>query len=286
MAGYNAENLLMTFDDQLKRIFDTAVAELIELTGSERKQARQQGVEDGRAQGWDDGREQGRFEGRSEAEQESRVALEAAVEAVRAEALADLASLDRLLDAIRAIDRGRSLGEILETLVSCAARETARAGVLLVHGDRLRGWRFAGFDGPDDERTGDLPLDQAGILADAMRSGAVASGAMSTAGFTSARAAAPRFANLETAEHSLAVPIVLSGEVVAVLYADQGRQSQSAARGRKIWPAVLEVLARHAARSLEALTAIKAARAMSGSGAAPPARSVTLAASETRPSVA
>src|SRR5262245_20219089 len=53
LAGYNAEKPLMTFDDQLKRVFDTAMAELIELSGSERRQVRQQAVEEGRTQGWE-----------------------------------------------------------------------------------------------------------------------------------------------------------------------------------------------------------------------------------------
>jgi len=60
----------------------------------------------------------------------------------------------------------------------------------------------------------------------------------------------------------LAVPILVDEQVVAVLYADdegvQGREVPSA------WPERVELLARHAGRCLEALTARSAARARAG----------------------
>src|SRR5262249_61233172 len=78
-----------------------------------------------------------------------------------------------------------------------------------------------------------------------------------------------------------AVPIAIADEVAAVLYADQGTgdsradeiargpstplanaSSSAGAPSQPGWPEALEVLARHAARCLEALTALKAARAV------------------------
>jgi hypothetical protein len=54
------------------------------------------------------------------------------------------------------------------------------------------------------------------------------------------------------------VPLTISGEVVAVLYADQGRDGDAPAS----WTDVIETLARHAARALEAVTAFTTARAL------------------------
>jgi hypothetical protein len=271
LARYNAENPLMTFDADLKRVFDAAVAELTELSNTERQRAREEGLTQGRAEGWENGREQGRAEGRSEAEQQSRIAIDAAVAAVRAETAADAAAIDRLLDAVRAIDRAHSLAEVLDTLVGCAAREVARAGVLLVRDDRLVSWRFIGFDSLG-ARGLDIPLSEGGVIAEAVRTGSTASGE------TGGEAGAPRFAALEKGHESLAVPVTLGGAAVAVLYADEGAVAGHApAHGRQTWPEALEILTRHAARSLEALTAAKAARAIADAPAT--ANRVRLAAS-------
>src|SRR5207247_10743475 len=53
---------------------------------------------------------------------------------------------ERLLAAIRAMDRARSLTEIFDALSVGAEREAPRAAVLLVRDATLRGWRFTGFD--------------------------------------------------------------------------------------------------------------------------------------------
>ena len=59
-------------------------------------------------------------------------------------------------------------------------------------------------------------------------------------------------------EIPLAAPIAMAGQVVAVLYANSGASG------------AIEILARFAARSLEALTAFKAARALSERPGDPP----------------
>jgi hypothetical protein len=263
LARYNAEKPLMTFDAELKRVFDAAVAELTALSTTEHQRAREDALKKGRAEGWEDGREQGRSEGRSEAEQESRAAVDAAVAAVRAETAADAAAIERLLDGVRALDRARSLGEVLDTLAGCAAREVARTGVLLVRDERLASWRFIGFDNLGD-RSIDIPLSDGGVIAEAVRTGAAASGE------TGGAAGAPRFAAPDKGHESLAVPVMLGGAAVAVVYADEGAVAGKDARhGRHTWPETLEILTRHAARSLEALTATKAARAIADTRATP-----------------
>ncbi|MGE3509323.1 MAG: hypothetical protein AB7N65_10615 [Vicinamibacterales bacterium] len=71
----------------------------------------------------------------------------------------------------------------------------------------------------------------------------------------------PAFAELPLARKAIAVPIVIHGRVMAVLYADQGRQPAAAdhpAEGAT-WPASLEVMTRVASRCLEASGVLRAA---------------------------
>jgi hypothetical protein len=265
LAGYNAETVVMPLDHDLKRIVEAAVAELTALSRQDADRAREDGLAHGRTLGWEDGREQGRVEARQEAEQQTRTAVDAAVAAVRVDRSADLAASERLLDAVRAIDRGRSLSEILDTLVSSAGREAARAGVFVARGNRLRGWRFVGFPTLDADPAIDLSFADAGVIAEAVRTGDTASGE------TGAHAGPPAFARLDAGRESLAIPIAMAERVVAVLYADQSNAATSPISDRQspilspdppAWPERLEILTRHAARCLEALTAVKAARAL------------------------
>jgi hypothetical protein len=60
----------------------------------------------------------------------------------------------------------------------------------------------------------------------------------------------------------VANPISLGGQVVAVIYADQGAADDPQSVPSHAWRAALEVLALHAARCLEVQTAFKAARVL------------------------
>jgi hypothetical protein len=162
---------------------------------------------------------------------------------------------DALPDGVRAIGAARSLSEILDTLADCAAREAARAAVLVVRGGRFRGWRFAGFESgiAEPERI-DIAEDEAGVLADAMRTGAP------TFAPANGSRTAPAFAALPPERASAALPIAIGGQVVAVLYADEGQDTTNASGAFDLGR--LDVLASYAARCLEAQTAFKAARAL------------------------
>jgi len=175
----------------------------------------------------------------AQARQRMEVAVSAATTAARTDLRsADGASGERLLDAIRAIDRARSLSEILDTLAGCAGREAKAAAVLLVRGPHIRCWRAIGFGALDgDAGAVDVPFARAGIVATAARSNTFASGAP-----------APSFA--ADSKNPVAIPIAISGTVVAVLFADQPSLQS------------LETIARHAARALESMTAFKSARAL------------------------
>lgn len=171
----------------------------------------------------------------------------------------DGASRERLTDAVRSIERVGSLTETLDTLVRCARREAARADVWLIRGGRLHQWQSPGPDGAGAVPEAARALDEGGILAQAARTNAVVS-----------------------ADGTLAVPVAIAGQVVAVLLADLGArdtEDDSRPENHVTRSSNLEFVARFASRSLEALTAFKAARALTqppggGAGAAdgsPPA---------------
>jgi hypothetical protein len=185
--------------------------------------------------------------------------VEAAVAATREDLRsADLGASERLTDAVRAMDRDRSLTEILDSLASCAGREVARVGLLLWRAGELHGWRFIGF-GPAFEAASTIviPPEESGIIAEAIRTGDAISSD------TSGAQAAPAFAALPSGREGLAVPVTMNGDVIAVLYADQGTGAEVDQRPSTLtWPDAIEIMARHAARCLEAATAITAIRVL------------------------
>lgn len=205
-----------------------------------RQDAYDEGFDAGRADGWETGRQHGALEGRQAATSEA--------------AARELATTERLVDAVRQIETGRSVPEVLEILLNCAIRETARAAILIVRGNELQGWKFVGFgartDNPTEFRQAILG---AGVVEEAIRSG----GAASTHG--PVRIPAPAFAELPLGRRAISVPLVIQGRVVAALYADQGAQARPADQPCEgvAWPAALEVMTRHASRCLEANGAVR-----------------------------
>jgi hypothetical protein len=156
----------------------------------------------------------------------------------------DAGASERLVGAIKLIGQARSLTEILEALVTQVGLEAQRVGVFLVRGNRLASCRLGAFEGAGIDGRVDLALEEAGVLAAAVRDNTTVTDETGDD--------APSFA--KPAAEGVAVPIALSGEVVAVLYADHGVTES--------WRETAEVLARYGARCLEVLTAFKVARSM------------------------
>jgi hypothetical protein len=176
------------------------------------------------------------------------------------------AASGRLAEGIRAIGSARSLSEVLDALVTCAGLEASRAGVLLVHGDRFHGWRFIGF-GDAFDRTDAIEVSRrdAGVIARALDSITVSIGGLEGC------PPAPAFAQLPTRRGCIALPLAIGGQAVAILYADVGGVGppEAGTSGSEPNPEpgtlnteALEVLTRYAARTLEAFTAIQAARSL------------------------
>jgi hypothetical protein len=210
---------------------------------------------------------------RAAADDEARTAIDAArraAEAALGEAraqmqTADLTARERLLAAIRTMDRARSLTEIFDALSIGAEREAARTAVLLVRDGTLRSWRFSGFDSSLDQSSdAEVALDRAAVIGEAIQTLAAAS----------ADGAGSAPFELPSGRMRVAVPVAISGQVVAVVYADEGPDPDAERSPAPGWPAAIEILARHAARSLEALTAFKTARAVSDRAGAQPVSSL------------
>jgi hypothetical protein len=174
---------------------------------------------------------------------------------VRVEAAANLAAASgRLVEAIRAIDSAQTLSKIFDGLVSAATAEVGRAAVFLVEGPTLKGWRLVGFDLLGGDGSGiEFPIADGGMIAEAAESAHVVRLDPAAPSATQP----PAFADLASSSMALAVPLMMSGQVFGVLYVDEGTHESVS---RESWPAAIEVLARHAARTLEAVTVTKLAQ--------------------------
>ncbi|MSO45656.1 MAG: GAF domain-containing protein [Acidobacteria bacterium] len=159
------------------------------------------------------------------------------------------ARLEGLVASIRAIDEARSLSQILDALAEGAARHAASVALVVVRGGGVRSWRLVGFgEGIDRAPSFEMPLSEAGLIQQAVGSGrpvrADRAKASSALGFAS---------SLRPGPAPLALPILVSGQVVAALYGDEPDGEPL------VWHAALEILSRHAARALEAVTAFRSA---------------------------
>ncbi len=182
--------------------------------------------------------------------------LKAAVASARVkERELEMAGVSRLLESVRGLDGASTLSEVLDALALAAGREAARAAVVVLRGERIHGWKLTGF-GPRDAQPKliDLPLAESGVIALAVG----AARAVTTRDSATA-SVGPGFERLSTDRMGLAVPVVVGGRVVAVVYADAVTMDGHDRPVPSCWPELIEVLARHAGRCLEALTTQKTA---------------------------
>ena len=197
---------------------------------------------------------------------------------------AALAAVSRLLDSVRRIDAEPALSSVLDTLTELVAAEAGRVAVFVVQGGSVRGWRFAGF-GPDAGEARDLVLDGAagGFLARAL---AERRAVVLPAGVRSEEVGLPPgFASLPDTGQALAVPVLIGGEAMVLVYADDVHAEDRTILSQ--WCEAVELLARHAGDHLEALTAGRAAQLAGGSARFAvrplPRASVSMAATLTSP---
>jgi hypothetical protein len=150
----------------------------------------------------------------------------------------DNSAIVRLADAVRALDTAASLSDVLDRLATAAGNESARAGVFVIRDGELHGVKLIGFPTRYEEAPLVMPLGDAGVLHQAITQRVLA---MSTAS---------PFDELPPDVQAIAIPLVLAGTSVGALYVE----------GADV--PTMEILTRFASRALEALTAIKTARAI------------------------
>jgi hypothetical protein len=194
---------------------------------------------------------------------------QAVLDARVSERQAQLVVVERLLAAVRSIDGARSLSDTLTSLTDAAGTVAPRAALFVVSSgassgvsnravdgtDRLdlQGWHAAGFDAasPVGLRLADADRSARGLLDLALASGSAVS---------TASEPAPAFARLPADRAGLAVPIIVGGHSVAVLYADDAAAVQPEAPAS--WPEAIQVLAAHASACLEQITAVRTTQAL------------------------
>jgi hypothetical protein len=168
-----------------------------------------------------------------------------------AERDSQLAIVERVSDAMRRMDEAGSLTAILTTLVEAAGAEAPRAALFIANGNEMQGFKASGFATEiglvrvSGERLFDEAVERGNAVATSQRDGLPS----------------PRFASLPADRAALAVPMLMGGEPVAMLYADDdatGDGSPSPAS----WPEAVQILTRHAAICLAHLTATRTAQAM------------------------
>ena len=181
-----------------------------------------------------------------------------------------LAAMERLVTAFRRLDEGQSLSQLLDVLAAETARETPRSAVFVVRGRNLQGWSFAGFEAaPADARGITFALDVIPDFERVIDQGARAE--VHHTAFSGDDSSPLNFIALRHDDCGVAVPVTVGGQVAALVYADDGAELDQPAPAS--WPEAIELLARHAARCLEARTAIRAARLSNGAQSAQSVRS-------------
>ena len=165
----------------------------------------------------------------------------------------EMAAVSRLLESVRGLDGASSLSEVLDALALAAAREAARAAVVVLRADRIQGWRMSGFGPRDNQpKSIDLALAESGVIGLAIGAARVV-----TTRDSETAAIGPGFETLPADRMGMAVPVIVGGRVVAVVYADAVAIDGHQRHVPSAWPELIEVLARHAGRCLEALTTQK-----------------------------
>jgi hypothetical protein len=199
--------------------------------------------------------------GEAQAQAREAAALRTEAQSVRiGEREAALAGIERLLRGIEAIDRAATLPEVLDALAEGVAAEAERAMMFVVRGRALTAWRLRGFGEtvPADASLS-LPIETAGVLAQVVERNEVRQ--VHPERFAR-ETAALAFAGLPASEVGLAVPVVVGGRTAAVVYADDGDAPGKPVPGG--WPEAVQMLARHAGRCLEVLTATRLMSALHG----------------------
>jgi hypothetical protein len=160
--------------------------------------------------------------------------------------------LAQLLTAIQRLDDCTSLKTTVDVLAQSLATVVPRSMVFIMRADELRGWHLHGFTEAPDPFSLSVPVPEAGPLAETATTGLSRYVPADT--FSGPLA----FAALRESRQGVAVPVVLGHTTVALIYADDGGSPNRMIPSG--WEEMVQILARHASRHLEALTAARTVR--------------------------
>jgi hypothetical protein len=171
------------------------------------------------------------------------------------EAAAPTVSYSEIRDAINDISGKTTQSAILKTLVNHAAQFTPRGAFFIIKNEHLVGWRIFGKDGETvDEHTVRevfFPVASSTVLGEAVRS---LSAVESSYGVYQDDSIYLNKLEFGHPDQMFAVPLVVRGRSVAVLYADQGTGTEA------VNIDVLETLVRVASLTVEILASSRGAQ--------------------------
>jgi GAF domain len=174
---------------------------------------------------------------------------EGALGALRVELAGDHADgFVRLAAAVRRIDKAGSLAAILDALAKGTMTDAVRVALFVVESNRLRSWWHAGF--AEGSEPVDVPEGECGVFESAIDRQRIMD--ISPADVAGDRTA-PAFLRMPPGHEGLVCPLVVGGQVVALLYAD-GAERRTELGDAPVWAEQVEVLVRHAALRLENVT--------------------------------
>lgn len=188
----------------------------------------------------------------------SKVAVAAMekAEAMQAEAepVVPKVGISELRDAINDISSKTTQSAILKTLVHHAAQFTPRGAFFIIKNEHLVGWRVFGKEGNADEQTVRevfFPVAADTVLGESVRS---LSGVESSYGTYSDDLIYLNKLEFGHPDQMFAVPLIVRGRSVAVLYADNGND------GEEVSVEALETLTRVASLTVEVLASARVAK--------------------------
>ena len=132
-----------------------------------------------------------------------------------------LSVLDELLGSFESLSAATTIADVLTTLTEQLAADFCRVALFRVKGNRLEGEHQIGIDLPADVAKVVMPLGMDSFLTRAASSGEL----MRLTGSELADSSRAPFAGSPTC--ALALPIVVNGETMAVVYADDSGQSDT-----------------------------------------------------------
>jgi hypothetical protein len=226
---------------QVRRVAAAEVAEIRKLAAADIEGARRQAESH-----VDEARRAAEFAARERAAIQQSLDEMHHAATLASETLSGVAArTQQIVDMVRTIDAAGSIGDALDQVAQAAQACAGRSVLLMVRGSGLTVWRASDFHGL---ASGTLHVDDGGLIAAAVSERRPRT---RLEGTRDADAPLPRFAADAKARDAVALPIVLGGETVAVLYADAPRGGDTTDRR---WPLALEVVTRHASRVIEAMT--------------------------------